>query len=162
MTTATATPIVRNAGEGERRWFYGGGTHTWKVTPEESGGAFFLFEDEMTEGKVTPWHSHPDADEMAYVLEGEIEVRVAGRKQRVCAGGMSFTPRGVAHAFRVVSPTARILAWQTPGAGGAFFWNASEPATSDAEGPVDFERIGEWATKTGAVEILGPPPFRAE
>lgn len=38
-------------------------------------------------------------------------------------------------------------------------WNASEPATGDAEGPVDFAQVQEWAKKTGAIEILGPPPF---
>jgi quercetin dioxygenase-like cupin family protein len=162
MSTSTATPIIRNASEGDKRWFYGGGTHTWKVTTEESNGAFFLFEDVMSEGKVTPLHCHPDADEMTYVLEGEILMRMGDREQRVAAGGVTMTPRGVPHAFRVISPIARMLALQSPGAGAAFYWNASEPATSDADGPVDFAQLQEWATKTGAVEILGPPPFTAE
>jgi quercetin dioxygenase-like cupin family protein len=151
-------PIIRANGEGERRWFHGGGTHTWKATGEETGGAFFLFEDVMTEGKCTPWHSHP-ADEATYVLEGEIEMKVGDRVERVSAGGFTFTPHGVPHAFRVVSPTARMLALQTPGAGDAFYRGASEPATSDAEGPVDFDHIGQTAVETGAVAILGPPPF---
>lgn len=155
-------PITRQAGEGERRWFYGGGIHTWKVTPDETNGAFYLFEDVMTEGKVTPLHTHPEADELVYILEGEIQVRVGNREERIGAGGMSFVPRGIAHALRVVSPTCRVLAWQAPGAGGAFFWNASEPATSDADGTVDFDKVQEWATKTGAVNILGPPPFDTE
>ena len=33
-----ATATIKAAGEGERRWFYGGGTHTWKVTEADSGG----------------------------------------------------------------------------------------------------------------------------
>ena len=159
MSTSTATPIIRNAGEGEKRWFYGGGTHTWKVTAEEANGAFYLFEDSMTEGKMTPLHSHPDAEEMTYVLEGEILMRIGDREERIAAGGVTMVPRGVQHAFRVISPTARMLALQAPGAGAAFYWNASVPATSDAEGPVDFAQLQEWAAKTGAVEILGPPPF---
>jgi quercetin dioxygenase-like cupin family protein len=159
MSTSTATPIIRNAGDGEQRWFHGGGTHTWKVTAEETAGAFFVFEDAMTEGKMTPWHCHPDADEFTYVLEGEILMRLGDREERVGLGGVTMSPRGVPHAFRVISPTARMLTLQTPGAGAAFYWNASEPATSDAEGPVDFAHVQEWAAKTGAVEILGPPPF---
>lgn len=162
MSTSTATPIIRDAGEGEKRWFYGGGTHTWKVTAEESDGGLFLFEDEMTEGKMTPLHTHPEADELTYVLEGEILMRTGDREQRVAAGGVTMTPRGVPHAFRVISPTARMLTLQTPGRGAAFYWNASEPAASDAEGPVDFAQLQEWAAKTGAVEILGPPPFTTE
>jgi len=64
--------IVRADGEGEKRWFYGGGLHTWKATAEETNGAFLLFEDHMEEGKMTPFHTHPDADEVFYVLEGEL------------------------------------------------------------------------------------------
>ena len=29
--------VVRADGEGEKRWFYGGGLHTWKATAEETG-----------------------------------------------------------------------------------------------------------------------------
>ena len=32
MKTLKAT--VRDSGEGEQRWFYGGGVHTWKATAE--------------------------------------------------------------------------------------------------------------------------------
>lgn len=159
MNASTATALIREAGHGEKRWFYGGGTHTWKATAEETGGAFSLFEDRMSEGKVTPLHCHPDTDELVYVLEGEILVRIGDREERVGAGGVTMSPRGVPHAFMVTSEVARLLAFQTPGSSAAFYWNASEPATADTEGPVDIGRVQEWAKKTGATEILGPPPF---
>ena len=159
MTTTTATPVIRDSGEGQRRWFYGGGTHTWKVTTEESGGAFFLLEDVMAQGKMTPWHCHPNTDELVYVLEGEILVNIDGEERRIGAGGMTMTPRGVPHAFTVVSESARLLAFHTPGSSQAFYWNASEPATDDGPGPVDFDRIGAVAIETGATTVLGPPPF---
>jgi quercetin dioxygenase-like cupin family protein len=155
----TATPVIRSEGEGERRWFYGGGTHTWKVTTEESGGAFFVFEDVMTQGKMTPWHCHPDNDELVYVLEGEILVNIDGEERRVTAGGMTMTPRGVPHAFTVVSESARLLDFHTPGSSQPFYWDASEPATSEVDGPVDFDRIRAVAGETGATTVLGPPPF---
>ncbi len=44
-------PIIRQAGEGERYWFYGGGLHLWKATVEDTAGAFFCFEDELVKGK---------------------------------------------------------------------------------------------------------------
>jgi quercetin dioxygenase-like cupin family protein len=155
----SGTPVIRNAGEGERRWFYGGGTHTWKVTTEESDGTFFLFEDELSAGKMTPWHCHPDTDELIYLLEGEVDVNIDGETRRIGAGGTWLSPRGVSHAFAVVSPTARLLAFQTPGSAQAFYWNASEPATNDDAGPVDFDRIRDVANTTGATTMLGPPPF---
>ena len=60
MTMNKVVSIVRADGEGEKLWFYGGGVHTWKATSAETGGAFLLFEDVMTKGKVTPLHQHLD------------------------------------------------------------------------------------------------------
>lgn len=101
MHTLAAT--VRDSGEGERRWFCGGGQMT---------------------------------------------------------GGIAVLPRGVPHAFLVNSARARMLCLQTPGSGEAFFRHASEPAPEGSQPvPVDFERIHAAASETGAIEILGPPPF---
>jgi len=69
-------PIVLAAGEGDKQSFLGGGLHTWKLLAENTDGAFFLFEDVMVKGKSTPLHRHPEADEMVYILEGEVIVNV--------------------------------------------------------------------------------------
>ncbi len=69
---------VRRSGEGQQRWFYGGGVHTWLALAEETGGAFLLFEDAMDNGKRTPLHTHPEADETMYVLQGEIVMHLDG------------------------------------------------------------------------------------
>jgi quercetin dioxygenase-like cupin family protein len=161
MSTTTAPPIVRADTEGERRWFFGGGEHIWKVRAEESRGAFLLFEDRMEQGKTTPLHTHPDSDETMYVLEGEILMHLAGRKHRVAAGGVALAPRGLPHAFMVLSPVARMLCLHTPGCCEAFYWDASEPVTSPgaASGPVDFDRVRASAQRNGGIELLGPPPF---
>lgn len=158
-TVSTRAPIVRAAGEGEQRWFYGGGLHTWKATTEETGGAFFLFEDRLERGKITPLHTHP-SDETMYVLEGEILVHMDGTEHRVGTGGMVVAPPGVPHAFKVLSEVARMLFLHTPGVCEAFYRDASEPAGADpTSGPVDFGRIGESAARNVGIEILGPPPF---
>lgn len=152
MKTLAAT--VRESGEGERRWFCGGGLMTWKVTADETDGAFLMFEDQLDEGKVTPLHQHPAADETFYLLEGEILLDIEGEQRTLHAGGVAMLPRGVPHAFKVTAPT-RLLCVQTPGSGEAFYRLASEPAPT----PVDFDRIRDAAMQTGAIEILGPPPF---
>ena len=154
-------PIVRNAGEGDEQSFAGGGLHLWKLLAEETGGAFFLFEDTMVRDKTTPLHLHPEAHEMTYVLDGEIEVEADGVRQRVRSGGMSFVPKGVAHAFIVVSAEARLIGLQTPGAvGQSFYRGASDPAEDDTADFVDLARLQESAASNPrGIEILGPPPF---
>jgi quercetin dioxygenase-like cupin family protein len=153
-------PIVRAAGEGDKRSFLGGGLHTWKLMAEDTGGAFFVFEDILARGKTTPLHRHPEADEMVYVLEGEIVVNIDSKESRVGAGGMTFTPKGVAHAFVVVSDRARLLSLQSPATGQAFYRDASEPATGDASDMVDIGRVQASAkANPRGIEILGPSPF---
>jgi quercetin dioxygenase-like cupin family protein len=157
--TMTKT-IVLAAGEGERRWFLGGGLHVWKATAEDTGGAFFVFEDLLMKGKMTPLHRHPHSDEMVYVVEGEILLHVEGEAdRRIGTGGMYLASRGTAHAFVVTSDTARVLVMQSPGAGDAFFRQSSTPMPEGDTGPVDFVRLGEIAKATGSTEMLGPPPF---
>ena len=158
MKTVTAT--VRESGEGERRWFCGGGLQTWKATAEETAGAFVAFEDEMQAGKVTPLHRHPSADETFYLLEGEILLDIDGQQRTLGAGGIAVLPRGLPHAFKVTSARARMLCLYTPGTGEDFYRLASEPAPAGSSpAPIDFDRIRDAATQTGAIEILGPPPF---
>jgi quercetin dioxygenase-like cupin family protein len=156
---SAAVPIIRAAGEGDKRSFLGGGLHTWKLLTEDTNGAFFLFEDVMSQGKTTPLHRHPEADETIYVLEGELIVFVDGEESRVGPGGMSFVPRGVPHALLVVSEQAQLLTLQTPGTGQAFYRGASEPTTDEVSDAVDIARVRASAQENGGVELLGPPPF---
>ena len=158
------TPIVRNAGEGDKQSFAGGGLHLWKLLAEESDGAFFLFEDTMAKDKTTPLHLHPEAHEITYVLDGEIEVQADDHRSRVRSGGMSFVPKGVAHAFIVVSAEARLITLQSPGdVGQAFYRGASDRADDDTADHIDLARLqATAAANPRGITILGPPPFLAK
>ena len=160
VKVSAVVSTVRADGEGEKLWFYGGGIHRWLATSSETGGAFLLFEDFTSRGKATPLHTHP-FEETFYILEGEILLHVAGDEQRLGARGMALVPRGLPHAFLVVSETARILFLETPGDSEAFYRGASEPLTAslEASAPVDFDRVRASAARNGGIEILGPPPF---
>jgi len=159
-TVDIGSATVRNSGEGEVRWFCGGGVMTWKASAAETGGAFMIWEDEITGGKVTPLHLHAEADETFYMLEGEILLHIDGQERRVGPGGIAVLPRGLPNAFMVTSPEARMLCFQNPAGGEAFYLDASEPmAKGDPAGMVDMERIRAAAATTEAIEILGPPPF---
>jgi quercetin dioxygenase-like cupin family protein len=158
----TRTPIILAAGEGDKQSFMGGGLHTWKLAAEQTEGAFFLFEDVMVRGKTTPLHRHPEADEMTYVVEGEIIVNHDGKETRIGAGGMAFVPKGVPHAFLVVSETARLLSLHSPATySQAFYLCASDPATDDRAEIVDIARLQASAkANPRGIELLGPPPFK--
>jgi quercetin dioxygenase-like cupin family protein len=157
---SSSTAIIRGQEQGERRWFFGGGVHVWKAKAEETGGAFMMFEDQMSGGKMTPLHTHPDSDESMFILEGEILMHIDGTEYPVSKGGLVVAPRGVPHAFMVISPYARMLCLHTPGCCQAFYWDASTPLDPDAEGgTVDFGKVQESARLNGGIELLGPPPF---
>jgi quercetin dioxygenase-like cupin family protein len=152
------TAIVRSAEQAQRRWFYGGGVHTWLATADDTDGAYLLFSDVMDQGKRTPLHTHPTSESM-YVVDGEIVVHLAGHEHRVSAGGMVIAPPEVPHAFLVLSTTATLLTLHTPGTCQAFYLGASEPMTPDIRQVVDFDRVRASAAANGGIEILGPPPF---
>ena len=162
-TTSKRSALVLDRGKGEALWF-NNDVLTFKATAAQTDGAFAVVEELARRGKVTPLHTHPDVEETFYILEGEALLHVDGSELRLSAGSFASVPRGVPHAYMVTSEVARVLVMITPGSEAmeAFFRDAGEPAETQElppDGPLDIERIGAAAERTGAVEILGPPPF---
>lgn len=157
--TSVGTITVRAREDAEKRWFYGGAVHTWLVREEDTGGAYFLHEEEMSAGKMTPLHTHP-ADETMLVLEGEIVMHIAGVDHDLRAGGVAVAPRDVPHAFMVVSPTARLLCLHTPGCCQSFYMGASEPLSAETDRVVDADRVRCSGETNGGIAFVGPPPFQ--
>src|SRR4029434_7988637 len=69
----TLAPVIRRAGEGEKRWFFGGGVFTWKLSA--ANDRISAIEGEMVEGKWPPIHTHPVSESM-WVLDGQIQYRI--------------------------------------------------------------------------------------
>jgi quercetin dioxygenase-like cupin family protein len=104
-----------HAGEGHSLWVLGE-LVTYKVTGEQTGGAYSLFEVETPPGGGLPPHVQHREDEFLYVLEGEYEFIVEGRTTRASAGAQIYVPKGNLHAHRNVGAgVGRLLATQTPG-----------------------------------------------
>jgi quercetin dioxygenase-like cupin family protein len=156
-------PVVLEADEGEALWF-NNDLLTLKATGEQTGGAFLAAEELARRGKVTPLHTHPEETETFQILEGEMLFHLDGAERSMGAGAFVSVPPGVPHAYVVTSDVARALILVTPGnrAMESFFREAAEPAAKrelPPEGPLDIERIAAAAERTGAVKLLGPPPF---
>ncbi|WP_183406980.1 cupin domain-containing protein [Nocardioides marmorisolisilvae] len=147
-------PVVLRAGEGEKRWFFGGGVWTWKLDSEQ--GDISLVEVDMVEGKWTPVHTHPVSESM-WVLEGRIGYRINDDEHEIGSGDFVMVPAGVPHAFTVLSPTAKVLGIQPTCECEPFYRGASEPFEGSACA-VDFSRVMQSAADTGGMQVVGPPP----
>lgn len=81
---------------------------------EDTEGRFSLLE--VTVAKDIPWHTHHQADECIYVLDGVLEIEFDDRKHLAPKGTFALLPRGVPHALRHVSdPPPRVLQISSPG-----------------------------------------------
>ncbi len=163
MKMQTRRPIALDADEGEPLWF-NNDLLILKATGAQTGGAYLLVEEVARQSKVTPLHAHPVEEETFYVLEGEAVIHLDGDERSLGVGGLVSVPPGLPHAYLVTSQVARLLILITPGSGAMeqFFREAGEPAAARVlpeAGPLDIERIAGAAERTGAVEIVGPPPF---
>jgi quercetin dioxygenase-like cupin family protein len=81
----------------------------------DSQGRLRVWESDEPRGTALPLHVHANEDEQLVILEGEPTVRLGDAVHRLRAGDTLALPRGVPHAHRVTSQTARILTIATPG-----------------------------------------------
>ena len=156
-----AMPMVVDAAGGEDLWF-GGGLVTFKITSAQSGGEYAVIHDRMLRGKTTPLHVHPSFDETIFVIEGELLVHVDGAEHVAGPGAIASVPRGAPHALLVTSEEARIVVFVTPGdVFERFFREGGDvPTARDATPPpLDIEKVRVAGERTGAMEVVGAPPF---
>ena len=119
----------------------------------ETGGRFALVETSEERGAEPPRHLHHMEGETLCVLDGSLDVWVAGEWIEVPAGAAVFLPRGVEHAFAVASERARVLSLFVPAGFEGFY---REMGAADAP---DVERLVVLAARYGC-EITGPAPER--
>ena len=72
---------------------------THKLTSEQTGGAYYLFETAFDPGTGNNLHIHRREDEIGYVLEGALEIRLGASSSVLEAGGIAMLPKGIAHAI---------------------------------------------------------------
>ena len=153
-------PAAVAAGEGEALWVLGTLVQL-KLTGDQSGGRFCLWENLFPRGAAPPVHTHPQ-DESFLVLEGEMTVWLDGERRSCTQGSFVFAPAGTPHTFRVDSDTARLIALSTPAGIEGFLRDVGTPAIAltlpppDAPRPTDSERAA--SERAHGVELLGPPP----
>jgi mannose-6-phosphate isomerase-like protein (cupin superfamily) len=129
---------------------------TRKVTAEQTGGAYSLFEVTVGPGRDDGPHVQHREDECFYVLEGRFGFVVEGEEVEAGPGSLVYVPKGTLHAFQNTGPsTGRMLVSQTPG--GLYeglIEEVGEPATDEATIPAtdnlpEAERLAAAGAKHG-------------
>ena len=159
-TTETILPCI-SAEEGDELWFLGTLARL-KLTGDQTGGRFALWEGVLPHGASPPLHSHPQ-DETFYVLEGRVTVWIESERRECGPGAAAFAPGGVPHSFRVESSTARMVFLSTPAGIEDYVQALAEPAAwpwlqPPSDGPrLPAERVAEVERQLGMLRH-GPPP----
>jgi quercetin dioxygenase-like cupin family protein len=153
-----ALATVAQSDDGEALWGLGG-LLIFKVPAARSGGRFSVLEERMVRGCATPAHRHVHDDETFVVLDGTLALWIEGEHVSASAGSVAHVPRGLVHAWRVESESARMIVITTA-AHEQFYRAACTPAPAAVQPPdagtVDISRIRAAAAAHG-VELFGPP-----
>lgn len=105
-----------------------------KLTEQHTGGAIYFFDSEFGPGEGNRLHVHRYEDEIAYVLEGALAVRLGDDRLEMSAGEIAFLPRNIPHALRnPLSTPSRYLFAAVPG-GYIEHWFEAVEAAREAGG----------------------------
>jgi quercetin dioxygenase-like cupin family protein len=126
----------------------------FKVTGDDTGGAFDYFVVEVSPHGGPPLHVHHEQEEALHVLSGRFKVRVGDEEQILEQGGFAFMPSGLPHAFlNLTDEPAEIVVVYTPGGGHSFYAELGPLTRNGMPDPAEvaacFERHG--------MTLLGPP-----
>jgi quercetin dioxygenase-like cupin family protein len=156
MTTisSTAPYTVLAPGEGLRLQSGPGRDLIFKVTGEDTGGAFDYFIVEVAPKGGPPLHVHHRQEETIHALKGRYKIQI-GEEIFTCEeGGFAYLPSNVPHAFlNLTDEQGEIVVVYTPG-GGHKFYEELGPATRS--GTPDRETVAAIFEKHH-MTLLGPP-----
>jgi mannose-6-phosphate isomerase-like protein (cupin superfamily) len=154
MEPAAGRAVIHLPGEG-RAIHMGAFDMTVKADTTDTAGAFTLLEAAEPPGFGPPMHTHEDAGEAFYVLEGEYLILLDDEQYRCPAGSFIYIPAGRVHGFRVGDVPSRKLNIYSPAAMVGYF---DEMADAVARGAVlDDAGLSAMAATYG-MRVLGPVP----
>ena len=152
MAALTAKVLAPN--EGLRLQSGPGRDLVFKVTGEDTGGAFDYFVVEVAPHGGPPLHVHHRQEETIHVLTGSYKIQIGDETLRLGEGGFAYLPSGVPHAFlNLTDEPGEVVVVYTPG-GGHRFYEELGPLTRN--GSPDRTAVAAVFEKYG-MTLLGPP-----
>ena len=122
MRVTTSQRKVLAPGEGLRLQSGPGRDLIYKVTGEDTGGAFDYFIVEVAPHGGPPLHVHHNQEETVHVLKGRYKVRIGDEIFQCPEGGFAYLPSRVPHAFlNLTDEVGEIVVVYTPGGGHKFY-----------------------------------------
>jgi quercetin dioxygenase-like cupin family protein len=105
----------------------------WRVlaTGDETGGIVGALDERCGHGIRAPMHVHDDADEIFYVLEGNLTFFVGEHRIEAAPGAFVYLPRFVHHGFQCNSSEARVFNFVTPAGFEQLILDTGKPARYD-------------------------------
>jgi quercetin dioxygenase-like cupin family protein len=150
--------VASNVNAGRDAFWWQGSLMQIKARAEDTGGALGIVEGSFYKGFGPPLHVHSREDEALYVLDGQIRFRQGNDEFVAGPGTWVWGPRGVPHAFKVESDSARALVVVTPAGFERMFEEGGVPAADSAQRPkqeYDPEAAVAISRKFG-FEVVGP------
>ncbi len=94
----------------------------FKVTGEDTGGAFDYFIVQVAPKGGPPLHVHHKQDETIHVLKGRYKIRIGDDLFYCEEGGFAYLPSKLPHAFlNLTDEPGEIIVVYTPGGGHKFY-----------------------------------------
>jgi quercetin dioxygenase-like cupin family protein len=150
----TLRPKFLDSNDGLRLESGPGRDLVFKVSGDETGGAFDYFVVEVAPHGGPPLHVHHAQEETLHVLSGRFKVRVGDEEVVLEQGGFAFMPSGLPHAFlNLTDEPAEIVVVYTPGGGAAFY---AELGPLTRNGTPDRAEVAACFGRHG-MSLLGPP-----
>jgi quercetin dioxygenase-like cupin family protein len=119
MNSDSLQPVVIPPDSGKILNFLG---ITHKLTRQHTGSAYYLFEFAFDPESGNSLHAHSYEDEVVYVLQGAIQIRLGNEKLRAVTGGVAHLPKRIPHAlYNPLKTPSRYLAIAIPGGMESFF-----------------------------------------
>src|SRR5690349_18993477 len=99
MASSITEHRVLAADEGTRLQSGPGRDLVFKVTGDDTGGAFDYFTVEVAPKGGPPLHVHHKQEETVHVLKGRFKVRIGEETFELGEGGFAYLPSEIPHAF---------------------------------------------------------------
>lgn len=152
--TTTQHAKVLPPGEGLKLQSGPGRDLIFKVTGEDTGGAFDYFIVQVAPWGGPPLHVHHRQEETIHVLKGRFKVRIGEEIYYLEEGGFAYLPSKIPHAFlNLTGDPAELIVVYTPGGGHKFY---EELGPISRSGSPDHAAIAAVFTKHDMTLLGGP------